>query len=394
MKINTCLSINMIVILLLQPSLYSLYGIDLFKEPEKLKKFIIETTTVPSFSTQWFLGHLKEYTKSFIITSALSFITGFISSKFGKPYMINNAIRSALKEESEKPKVTENILKENEEIEQFIQVVLQENFTFQSVLLFGPPGTGKTTFARWLAQEIQATLYPFSEIAGVLKLKSLLGQSISPGNLLTYLVKVIETRKENPPKKIIVLFDEFDLLYKKMKNFKNLISGLSENNKYRNTIFIATTNYINDIPQSEQDRFERKIRVKYTAQWLETSLKMAIQSYKDDENFKELVIDKFKRYHDTMVQIAKAQNNKRFEYEISKLTDNNYIIQHGDNRYLPKLSLRSLQNAIRHAKEKMPENTQEEEKQAEIIAKEMYKEVWFNAHRDIFTEPTEEQSQQ
>ncbi len=134
----------------------------------------------------------------------------------------------------------------------------------RGILFEGPPGTGKTHLARWIASEIQATLY----VVNGPELKSMyFGESESKVREI-----FIKARKSAPS---IIVFDEFDSIAgKRGQQFNSGVSDsivnqlLTELDGFHHEelcLVVATTNFFEKIDSAflRPGRFEYIYRVEY-----------------------------------------------------------------------------------------------------------------------------------
>lgn len=119
--------------------------------------------------------------------------------------------------------------------------------TEMPILLHGTPGCGKTTYAKIIAMGRDAKFINCSVENSIDDLKEDLIRFCSTASLLNDTLKV-------------VILDEFEGV---SESYFKALRGVMETFS-KTTTFIATTNYINKIPESIQSRFE-KIHFYFTA---------------------------------------------------------------------------------------------------------------------------------
>lgn len=113
-----------------------------------------------------------------------------------------------------------------------------------NVLLYGPPGEGKTEFAKALASHLSATLY-------AVPVSNRRGRAIHPDKRLGQYYAINEIVNDN---RAIILFDEFDDAFKNESEIsKGWINQTLENNPIP-TIWIS--NNIDDVDSAYKRRFD------------------------------------------------------------------------------------------------------------------------------------------
>ncbi|XP_018324360.1 vacuolar protein sorting-associated protein 4 [Agrilus planipennis] len=132
--------------------------------------------------------------------------------------------------------------------------------TVNSLLLFGPPGTGKTRIAHALASEITCKLY-----------------CISPSDILSEyigktekMIKTVFTQIKNSPSMSILFIDEIDGICRKRTGEEQessrrlkteLMCQLNDFNSNKNAILICATNCPWDLDSAFLRRFQKRIYV-------------------------------------------------------------------------------------------------------------------------------------
>lgn len=126
-----------------------------------------------------------------------------------------------------------------------------------SLLMFGPPGCGKTTIAQYIAKELDVPLV-------IMKLDSIMSSYL--GSTSKNLTKVFNSVKN---KKCILFLDEFDAIAKarddqqELGELKRIVNSLLQNiDEYiTDGVLIAATNHENLLDKAIWRRFHDKIHI-------------------------------------------------------------------------------------------------------------------------------------
>lgn len=178
-----------------------------------------------------------------------------------------------------------------------------------SLLLFGPPGCGKTTIAQYIAKELNVPLV-------VIKLDSIISSYL--GNTSKNLTKVFSSVKN---KNCVLFLDEFDAIAKarddkqELGELKRIVNSLLQNiDKYiTNGILIAATNHEKLLDKAIWRRFTDKIHID-------------ILDDNDRFNLLKFYFDNYKLIFDKKsLKIINELYREKSHSEIKDLISNSYI---------------------------------------------------------------------
>lgn len=148
--------------------------------------------------------------------------------------------------ESEKIDTLWQDISDSYNIKKYVEYIIKETDNYRSMMLFGPPGTGKSKFSKALAKELK---WNYVEITPGIFLSEGQDKIISNANeIFKRLMRL---------KKTVVFFDEVDqLVENREKNDKNtwivtsLLPKFSDLRKQKDIIFVLATNHIEKVDKA------------------------------------------------------------------------------------------------------------------------------------------------
>lgn len=184
---------------------------------------------------------VQETSRTGVITRAVATVTSWWRGKPAKPVLSNDLVFAA------------DVHQRFESIGKRTGELFDMGLPFPITLLEGPPGTGKTAFARWLAHNTGME-YAIMAASDLLQLP--MGQDITalrdlfawaktcPNGMIIFIDEIDAVafeRKRNPDRRVVILLTE-------------LLTLMSDPETKRNCKIIAATNRKEDLDEAFQDR--------------------------------------------------------------------------------------------------------------------------------------------